>query len=210
MKKKGMALPELAKLILAIMCIIVLLVIAVELYANFSGETLTKQAKANLDQIKAIIDNLQVGEEQIYNLMSPPGWFLVGFPDHGVTPELMPKECTKNNWKDCLCLCESENAVPSASCNDLGFCIEINAAAFYGNCVAWPSAINTISGLKNCKPVKDIPIGVSQNPYGYESNTPMVVDDLIKQGEHLVIKKEVAEEGNNYILYINVEGKGKG
>lgn len=116
--KKGILLPETLKIIIAVLCIALLIVLAVKLYGLFFKKTALEQAKENIKNLYSKIERIEKNEskEESFIMESPNGWQLFAY---GGGSE-KPKDCNKN----CICLCPvpgygSDNL---KECNNLGVC----------------------------------------------------------------------------------------
>lgn len=103
--KRGILLPESLRLILALICLVLLIFLAVRLYGLFLGKTEIEQAKASLEQISGIMDNLEDGESAKYLVTGPKGWYLVYYNFSEIEKSSkwgIPRSCGNS---DCLCFC---------------------------------------------------------------------------------------------------------
>lgn len=143
--RKGILMPEAMKIIIAVLCILLLLYLAYKLYSSMVGVTPMKQAEANLESIANIANGLsEEGQSDEFLLLSPSNWMLIGWPYEDLLPVkqfLMPKKCSDNSWKNCICLCpfsstdydiekglETIRLSPESAlswCDDGGICKEI-------------------------------------------------------------------------------------
>lgn len=113
-KKRGEILvPETFKLIIAVLCIVVLLVLAVKMYTMFRTQTKLEQAKATLDEIVKTINFLDKSSDKTENvlILNPKDWWLVDF-----NSATAPAVCSN---KDCLCICPKTD---KESCEKNGVC----------------------------------------------------------------------------------------
>lgn len=121
--KKAIVLPETLKLIIAVLCIMLLIYLAVSLYGLFFKKTAIEQAKENLKQMSIKINKIEKSEksENQFLLESPSKWFLIAFPyKDGVET---PKQCNKY----CICICPLEDKSNALKdCSSLGACVDVS------------------------------------------------------------------------------------
>ena len=98
-KRGELTAPELAKLILAILGMICLVVLGASLYSIFHDKTKTEQAKSVRDEILALEKEVLAGNNKEYLVIGPKGWFITTMPKGS------KQECVRNF---CLCICERE------------------------------------------------------------------------------------------------------
>ncbi len=110
--KKAILMPEVLKIILAVLSIILLIYLGVSLYGLFIKKTALQQAKITLEQISAGLEELEEGESWNYLVTSPRKWYLISYKEG----EESPKLCQNKN---CLCICD-ENTIKD--CDDKGIC----------------------------------------------------------------------------------------
>lgn len=101
---------EMLKIILAVIALSLLIILAVKLYGLFIVKTDLEQARATLTELNNKIGTLEDGEEELFLMTSPLGWYIVSY-DSG---EASPQACI---GKDCLCICEDIKA-----CDGRGVC----------------------------------------------------------------------------------------
>ncbi len=111
--KRGILLPETLKIIIAVLSIILLMILAVKLFNLFTSKTEIEQAKAALEQITNIIEDLDEGETAEYLVTGPgskpnstTGWYLVSYNRDEANIKNtfnIPSKCTENS---CLCICK--------------------------------------------------------------------------------------------------------
>jgi len=184
--KKGILIPEVLKIILSVIAIFLLLYLAFSLYGLFASKTKIEQARVHIDNIQRIIENLEKsgGGSEEYALLNPKGWGLIGWPTdakyyiadlyiesladvEGVPykEDDLPGICKKNNWKQCICLCET-NALSKNILNDcdkMGFCQEVDS---------------------------DLNLIINQNPLADSRYLILVTNDLIDKRKSLEINLE--------------------
>jgi hypothetical protein len=148
MNKRGILMKEVLKMILAVGGIVVLLILATQLFTLIGGKSDINQAREHMDKIEKIIDRLEKegsGSDE-YILLSPKNWVLTGWPSLGyrtkptgvgtssgayipVSEESlvgkMPNECNGNEWDKCICYCEKGQGADFLEwCDGLSVCIE--------------------------------------------------------------------------------------
>jgi Tfp pilus assembly protein PilE len=120
MNKKGIIAKEVVRLVIALLCLVLLIFLAVQLYGIFSSKTEIQQAKSTLNQISEIMENLEEGESAEYLFVGPVNknnlWFFKFFSGHE-----SPEQC---KGEDCLCICVSKNRdfIDANDCDNLGIC----------------------------------------------------------------------------------------
>jgi hypothetical protein len=139
-KKAEILAEEVVKIVLAVVCIIILIILAAGLYGIFTKKTDLEQARATLKEIVAKIDSLGEGEQKNVLITSPKDWYIVGFSKG----ENMPFDC---NGENCICICERYFAVPASKA--------VYIESPYSGNVAVESFINIYkkesNGVKNCE-----------------------------------------------------------
>jgi len=111
-KKGDLVLPEFAKIILVLACLVALIYLAVASYNIFLGKNKIEQARASLNDISGKLQVLKENEEASYIFTAPLKWYFMFYEVN----EESPKAC-KN--KDCFCICEDNDI---STCNKLGVC----------------------------------------------------------------------------------------
>jgi hypothetical protein len=119
-------------LIIAALCIAALFYFGYRLYSTVSERHQIEQATAEMGYMKTTIEELyKTGGEKDYLLLSPGGWYLVGWPEE---TGLMPNYCFIKGWKKCLCFCSSKGSpTPAAmkdTCSNDETCFEIKSGNF--------------------------------------------------------------------------------
>lgn len=113
MKNKKAILPEATlKIIIAVLCILILIYLAFQLYNLFLKKTALEQARKTLGQIITKLDSLESGENTQYLILNPKEWFLISF-NKG---ENSPESC---QGKNCVCICSGVNVL---DCETMGVC----------------------------------------------------------------------------------------
>ena len=129
--KKAIVLPETLKLVIAVMCIIVLIAFAVQIYSLMHVKTELEQARAHLDSLTDLINNLNnEGQTMDFILLSPKGWFLLDGRIFGEDP--INNFCPGLKTGDsCLCMCGSDASIGGQlpaklreSCQNMNICKE--------------------------------------------------------------------------------------
>ena len=102
--KKGEFLEEeVLKIIIAVLGLLLLVLLAVNLYSLFRNTTRIEQAKNNLEEISRIMIDLKEGEKKSFALLSPSRYLLTSWPLEGTA---LPSQCSGKGWSNCICLCE--------------------------------------------------------------------------------------------------------
>jgi hypothetical protein len=178
MNKKGeILLPETLKIIVAVLCIGILILLAFKLGSIYTQNGKVEQARAVMDELIGVVNGLEEGDIREVVVLAPSGWALTGWPASSgeeISPEkrdiLNPSVCERNDWKNCICLCDTKE--------------ERTNEAFKG-----------CEEEKNvCKELdSDKYNGLVVHPLGANFNKPILVDNLISDGEK--IKLEVKNKG---------------
>jgi len=94
--------PEVMKIIIAVVCILFLVILSVQLYNLFNSKTRIEQAKTNAENIALRMNALEEGESFTYQLLSPSGYILTGWP----IDSKLPSQCLSKGWTNCICFCK--------------------------------------------------------------------------------------------------------
>ncbi len=112
------------------------MILAVKLFNLFTSKTEIEQARATLEQITNIIEDLDEGKTAEYLVTGPKDWHLVGFNiEDSVYSFSPPEECDSDS---CLCICPSQairrthTYYESADCK-AGLCQELEYKTRVGN-----------------------------------------------------------------------------
>ena len=138
-QKKAILMPEVLKLLLAVVSIFLLIYLAYSLYQIFLAKHKLEQAKPQLREIMSKIAGLKDNGGMVeHALYSPENWALTGWPYNPLlSGELKPEECKKNGWENCLCLCKIDYYSSATGlltgCNDFGICEEIKHKELHVN-----------------------------------------------------------------------------
>jgi hypothetical protein len=143
MNKKAILMPEVLRMILAVLGIIILFGLAVALYGLFIKGDLDK-INGHMNNLDRIVNNLEEGKTENYILLNPKNWILTSWPiDYTYYPpavgpgaqpspvsyleNVIPNECKKNSWKTCICLCSSSSYGGNIieGCNKLAVCKQV-------------------------------------------------------------------------------------
>jgi len=106
--KRGIILPEVLKLILAVVCLLLLAYLAVSVYGLLTKKTELEQARGSLKQLVARLNTLENGMEVEHLVLVPQNWYIVNYDYEFVKndPEKdLPKKCY---GKSCLCICPGD------------------------------------------------------------------------------------------------------
>ena len=139
-KNAEITIEEVLKMVLAVGCIIILIILAAGLYGIFTKKTQLEQAKESLKEIVAKIDSLKKGEQKNVLITSPKDWYIVAFSKG----ENMPFDCKGEN---CICICERYLNIPASD------------AVYIKSPYTGQFAVNTFiniykresNGVKNCE-----------------------------------------------------------
>ena len=113
--------PEVLKIILAVLGIVALLYLAFSMYGLFTKKAKLEQARGTLDEITAKIDSLKDGESGKVIVLSPKDWTLVSFAANAPKP----KFCLS----DCICICDGTDV---EDCQSAGLCRSLTGKSFSG------------------------------------------------------------------------------
>lgn len=193
-KKASNLLPDnVYGVIIAVIGLVILFGLAWKLMGLFTEQNTLERAEKQMDNLMTDVNLLKEGETKEFNLLYPGDWALTGWPHKkGIyaiaetitfglieAEELIPNTCKKNEWKNCICLCYFSNNLLEQiksnrfgsegvleGCNEESVCREINSESFV------------------------------VNPSGTSFHYPIIINSLVENGEHLIIKKE----GNKLII----------
>jgi Tfp pilus assembly protein PilE len=111
-KNAEITIEEVAKIVLAVIGIIVLIVLAAGLYGIFTKKADLEQAKETLNQLMTKLEKLEEGDSGNYLITSPNDWYVISYKKG----ESSPRDCAMEN---CLCVCSGFNI---NDCNVGGVC----------------------------------------------------------------------------------------
>jgi len=137
--KKAILLPEVLKIIIAVLSLVILIYLAVSLHGIFIQKSRIEQAKVNIDEIIIKLNDLKESESTKYTLLSPAGNVLTGWPYKPFFGDaLYPNICGSNRWENCICICPIGESLGEQilkgtftadnileSCNAEGICREV-------------------------------------------------------------------------------------
>jgi len=173
--------------IIAVLGISILLLLLWGLWGIFSSNNDLKRADKQMDNLINEINSIKQGETKDFILLYPSGWALTGWPHKkGIyaiaetitfgaieAEELKPNYCKENNLKNCVCLCYfSSNLLEQIKNNRFGS----------------EGVLEGCNEKSVCREITENEFTV--NPYGFNFHYPILVDNLVENGEHLTIKKE--------------------
>lgn len=117
--KKGNLLleSETVKIVLAVMCIVILIILAYKLYTLFFKKSAFEQAKESLEQLVGRINSMKDGQTSMFTITGPLTWRLLLF-NKG---DILPTQCY--GFDNCLCICEGQGY---ENCDKSGVCKNIN------------------------------------------------------------------------------------
>jgi hypothetical protein len=157
---------ETVKVVLAVICISLLVILAYKLYTLFMKKTAIEQARESLDQLLIKINNLKEGESGKFSITGPNDWYLMLF-NKG---DPMPSQCSSAN--NCLCICETQNYI---GCDQQGLCKPLNIDGQMSYSCMQASAFDMTNQYK-CLRIKitDIPLK-KENGILYMGNVQIFV-----------------------------------
>lgn len=142
-KAEGLLESETLRVVIAVMCILLLVVLAYKLYGLFTKKTAIEQAKETFDQLVSKMNGLQEGGNDSYMITSPQKWVLMS-----------------NGEKICICSFENQGADFFRSANRQeafrvcavnGFCSHVkNNMGQFDTC-GW-------GAFQNCIDFKELPL----------------------------------------------------
>jgi hypothetical protein len=125
---------ELFKMILAIACIALLIILAVKLYGLFIKQSASEQAKETFEQLRIKMSNLQEGGKDNFLVTAPKDWVLMSSGDQlcicsfkGQSADFFRYENREGAWNYCF---------------QKGFCAAIKNKISQVNICSWNSFIN--------------------------------------------------------------------
>ena len=104
--KKAILMPEVMKILIAVLCIAALIYLAVSISGLATKKAKVEQSKGTLDEIEAKIKTLIDSKEEksfMMTVLAPNEWYIVSFTKSDIE---RPKLCPG----DCLCVCEDYDA----------------------------------------------------------------------------------------------------
>ncbi len=110
MRKKGQLLSKTLGILIAVLCILVLLVLAVNLYGILIGKSDIEYARATLDELHNRISNLKAGEQKSFIFLNPEDWYIVRYDNARFEG--------KCNSDFCLCLCDTDDCSVRNVCKE--------------------------------------------------------------------------------------------
>lgn len=171
---------EIMKIVLAVGGIIILILLFVNLYGIFTQKTRIEQARANMEDLSAVINSIKEGGSKDFTMLSPRGWSLTGWP----VDEMLPDECKKNKWEKCICLCEYGDSLTGRALEALKRAgIPNTRADFLAKCNTVSVCVEVKAETLEVNSIKILFINIAEK-------TPIFVDGLVHEGEVLKIKKE--------------------
>lgn len=108
MNKRGLMLSQVVEIIVAVIIIGLIIFGISRAFATYFGNQKENQAKATLDGITTILDSMEVGQIEKYNLKVPAGWSLVAFDvQHNENQGF--KKAQTYFGQNALCACEKKD-----------------------------------------------------------------------------------------------------
>ncbi|MBS3073012.1 hypothetical protein J4477_04220 [Candidatus Pacearchaeota archaeon] len=181
MNKKGdWLVEEVAKVILAIVLLVLLAYLALTLYQSITQKSQLEQARVHLDNIENIVSSLEEGEKKDYILLSPSGWALYGFPygEHNV------RSCQVSN-KPCICLCP-ETKLPTWKYRS-----ELFGQRIPSQDEIYKEFSESCQSNSACKPIDvgDINVNLASQEISNRAKTSISVNNLIESKSIISISK---------------------
>jgi hypothetical protein len=132
MNKRGFRLiaEETLRIIIAVLCIIGLVLLAVDIYNTFvTTNTDLNHAKDTLTKLVNAINSGDTRFEitQPYHPTSDVNniWMVLSYPQMvPVGTTIMPKQCKFSGWDSCLCICKIDTSESKGGCDNVGTCQE--------------------------------------------------------------------------------------
>ena len=147
-KAEGLLEGETLRVVIALLCILLLAVLAFKLYGLFTKKTAVEQAKETFDQLVSKMNGLQEGGNDSYMITSPQKWMLIS-----------------NGEKICICSFENQGSgfFRSANreeafrvCATNGFCSQIKNNIGQFDVCGW-------GAFENCIDLKELPLRLYLN-----------------------------------------------
>lgn len=227
MNKKGDLLPEeTAKIVIAVVCIMFLIILAFVLYNLFTSKARIEQARAELAGIDQKMSEIDVGESKSQIILSPAGFIITSWP---AKSGMLPKYCSDRLWDNCLCFCEytkkendyfGKKAIEKSSlgiiqaamkfyevlditstvfeaCNDNSICIKPDKPVYLRSDALTALDLNSL-GWKDLDKVGDPKAIASFVQTSEERVFTIKVNDLVKYGKSIIIQ----ESGDKYDISV--------
>ncbi|MFA5992400.1 MAG: hypothetical protein WC796_01695 [Candidatus Pacearchaeota archaeon] len=143
--KKAILIPEILKLVIGALIIVFLFVAAIKIYGIVQSNSDRTQAASEIEVIARTINGLGEGDVGKYDLLSPSGWALYGFP-YGNVKTI---RCEISEF--CVCLCPKASVSMGStvnprliseeeyfksyrdSCDSQGVCSKVEKEVFVNN-----------------------------------------------------------------------------
>jgi hypothetical protein len=174
--RKAILIPETLKIIIAVICIVLLIYLAVSLYGIFTSKLQLEQARATLNAVIGKINSLEKSGDTLTYLITGPSAWNIFYYDNFDT--LSAGGCS---GKTCICACpefktEEELPINPAGCIRLGgICQSVIAIKFDSTCEfiftkrisIFTQSFDILKKTANCLQLGDQPTQVSfQNSSG--------------------------------------------
>lgn len=143
-KKRAILMPEVLKIIIAALCIILLAYLAAKLYGIFQQNSSLQQATSELDAILGKANTLAGEETQQYLLIGPKDWRVIPYGD-------------------ILCICPESNKAEEqrALCQSQGICRSFNKSiqldGTFTTCILPAGYSGKGDDLPNCISLRQVP-----------------------------------------------------
>lgn len=147
-KAEGLLESETLRVIIALLCILLLAVLAYKLYGLFTKKTAVEQAKETFDQLVSKMNGLREGENDSYMITSPAFWALMS-----------------NGEQICICSFENEGASffryenreeAFRVCSTNGFCSPVKNNIRQFDTCGW-------GAFQSCIDLKELPLRIYLN-----------------------------------------------
>jgi len=113
--KKAIVMPEVIRLIIAVLCIILLIMLAVQVYSIFNRSNELEQAKSTLNELVSMSSQLQkLGDSTSLMVLAPKDWSIVSIKD-----------------KLCICKLSGDPSQVEKECLAAGTCQNIKSSIYY-------------------------------------------------------------------------------
>lgn len=151
--------PKFINMLIGIICLTLLFYLFFHLQDTSSlGK---RQAKANIENMIKLSNNLNQEETEKYIILNPEDYFLRYFP----LEEITPNSCDR---KSCLCICPKDPTTDYTQCKQKGYCDGIENLKILTTCTTGDNSINPGGGwappninekttYKNCLKLDNLP-----------------------------------------------------
>ena len=205
MKKQASLESEVLKMLIAVACIIVLIILGVKIYGVFQNKSELEQATAALSEIVSKAEGLNEASSADYQLLNPKSWTIVYYEED------TPEACNNNK---CLCMCKiyrdfSKSNLKNA-CQNNGVCkqvsktLDMDIRDLQGNKINFyypPKLPVTIYLIQ-----KDNVVTISLvNPVSGQISTTSSLDKFLEYKSSFTGKEQTIEEQFIYLVKMSEE-----